>query len=242
MWSKKDLKWLAANYPAIKVKSGGALEGTLVFRMLFRDGSRYVNPTSKLLSDGKGTFIASAYNVRIECKDKEEFPKTFETGGKIQEVANKKEVSMIDLHIYPDDGALCLASPMVTYPLAVNGFSLQQYIEDFLIPYLFAQQYFDKNGHWPWGDLSHGVLGHLEWLGRVDQPTASDVNIALAHIHSLVKGVHFEALFSTRSRLHLACVCKSGRKFRDCHPDAKQGITEVRKKIYSGKTKLNNYN
>jgi hypothetical protein len=242
MWSKKDLKWLAANYPAVKVKPGGVLEGTLVFRMLFRDGNRYVNPTSELLAEGEGTFTASAYNVRVVHKGKKEFPKTFETGGKIQAVADKKVMKMIDLHIYPDDGALCLASPMVTYPLVANGFSLQQYVEDFLIPYLFAQQYFDKNEHWPWGDLSHGVSGHLEWLSRIDHPSAGDVNIALAHIQTLVKGEHFEELFSVRSRMHLQCTCKSGKKFRDCHPDAKQGITEVRKMIYSGRINLSDYN
>lgn len=242
MWSKKDLKWLAKNYPAIKVKSGGVLEGTLVFRMLFRDGDRYVNPSSELLAENKGTFIASSYQIRIEHKGKKEFHKTFEVGGKIQAVANKKGLSMIDLHTYPDDGALCLASPMVTYPLVLSGLSLQQYLEDFLIPYFFAQQYFDKNGHWPWGDLSHGVSGHLEWLSRIDPPTVSDVHIALAHIHTLVKGEHFEELFSVRSRIHGLCACKSGKKFRDCHPDTKQAITEVRKMIYSRKIDLADYN
>lgn len=242
MWSKRDLKWLAANHPAIKLKPGGFLEGSLVFRMLFRDGNRYVNPAAEYLAEGCGNYIAGSYDVKIERQDKKSFPKVFETGGKIQEVATTKGLKPIDLHIFPNDGSLCLASPMIVYPAAAEGLSLQRYIEDFLIPYFFAQRYFAKWDKWPWGDLSHDSLGHLEWLGRVDRPTRQDAHLTLLGVHQTEKDGHFERFFSTRPRMHKPCICESGKKFKDCHSDVKRGITEIRKLIYSRKIDLADYN
>lgn len=241
MWSEDDLKWLAANYPAVKVRSSTILEGSLVFRMLFRDGSRYINPSPELLVSGGGAFISGIYGVKIEHEGKGYFPKAFETGGKIKATATSKGLRLIDLHIFPGDDSLCLASPMVTHSTVAAGLSLQQYMEDFLIPYFFAQEYFAKNNTWPWGDLSHGIFGHLEWLGRIAHPTTDDVNSTLINIKSQLKEEHFKAPFAVRPRMHHQCLCGSRKRFRDCHPDAKKGITEVRKLVYSRKVSLDDY-
>jgi hypothetical protein len=240
MWSKNELKWLALNYPAVKSVSNSVLAGPLVFRMLFRDGNRYINPSDKLLAEGFGTFIAGVYHIRIEHQEKGAFPKSFETGGKIQEIATAKGLEMIDLHTFPIDGSLCLASPMITQSTAVRNISLKDYMEDFLIPYLFAQRYFAKNNKWPWGDLSHGIVGHFEWLGRIAHPELRDAHIATAQIKVLAKD-HFEDFFAVRPRMHHPCMCGSGKKFRGCHPAAKVGLTEIRKFIYSGKIDLSDY-
>lgn len=240
MWSKDELKWLALNYPAVKSVSNGVLAGPLVFRMLFRDGNRYINPSDKFLAEGLGTFIAGVYHIRIERRGKGAFPKSFETGGKIQEVATSKGLKMIDLHTFPADGSLCLASPMITRSVAVKDIPLKSYIEDFLVPYFFAQRYFAKNDNWPWGDLSHGKVGHFEWLGRIARPEPYDAHIALVEIRHLTK-YGFESLFAVRPRMHHPCMCESGKKFSVCHPDAKAGLTEIRKFIYSGKINLSDY-
>lgn len=242
MWSNKDMKWLAVNHPAIKLKPGGNLEGPLVFRMLFFEGSRYINPSAELLAKGVGTYISGFYDIKIERQNKKSFPKAFETSGRINEVVTKKGLEPVDLHLFPKDGSLCLASPMVIYPAAAEGLSLQQYFEDFLIPYFFAQRYFAKWSKWPWGDLSHNLLGHLEWLSRIDHPTRHDAHLTLLGVHQTEKNEHFERLFLVRPRMHKPCICDSGKKFKDCHPDVKQGITEVRKLIYSGMIDLAGYN
>ncbi len=242
MWSKKDLKWLKQNYPAVKKLASGALSGPLVFRMLFKDGNRYINPSDELVAKGNSIYISAMYNVSIEHQGNTSFPKVFETSGKIQAVANSKGLRMIDLHTFPNDNdALCLASPMVTYPAAMNGISLQAYVEDFLIPYLFAQEHFAKTDIWPWGDLSHGLIGHLEWLGRIDQPVLRDAKVMLLNIGGIEKPGHFHDLFSIRPRFHKPCICGSKKKFRKCHPDAKTGITVVRKYLYSRKLDLTDF-
>lgn len=242
MWSTKDLEWLAVSYPSIKSKPGGDLEGSLVFRMLFRDGSRYINPTPELLAETGGTFISGTYEVRIEHQNKTSFPNAFEIGGKIQTVATNKGLKPVDLHIFPVDSSLCLASPMAIYLATAEGLSLQRYMEDFLIPYLFAQQYFAKWDSWPWGDLSHSALGHLEWLGRRDHSSLEDARVTLRYIKPGEKGKHYEEFFSNRPRMHKPCICGSGKKFRECHPDVKRGISEIRKLIYSRKIDLADYN
>lgn len=239
MWSKSDLSWLASNYPALKKQEDGALEGPLVFRMLFLDGKRYINPSPDLIAEGQGSFISAMYHVRIESSGKRNFPRVFETAGKMQAVATMKELAMVDLHTIPkDDHSLCLASPMAIQIAVNKGFSLKDYIEDFLIPYCFAQEYFAKNDIWPWGDLSHGIFGHLEWLGRIAHPTVGDVGSTLKNIKPHLKDEYFEVLFAVRPRMYHECLCGSKKKFRDCHPDVKEGITEVRKMIYSRKVKL----
>ncbi len=241
MWSKSDLKWLVISYPALKLKPGGALEGPLVFRMLFLDGNRYVNPSAELLAEGGGTYISGYYHVKIERKDKKLFPVVFETSGKIDAVVAEKDLKPVDLHLFPKDRSLCLASPMVVHPAAAEGLSLQRYFEDFLIPYFFAQRYFAKWNKWPWGDLSHDSLGHLEWLGRINHPSRQDAHLTLKGVHLTEKDEHFERLFSTRPRMHKPCICESGKKFKGCHPDVKQAITEIRKLIYSRKIDLADY-
>lgn len=244
MWPKSDLTWLATNYPALKKQSDGAIEGPLVFRMLFLDGKRYINPPPDLLAENQGTFIAATYRVRIEPPGKKRsFPKAFETAGKIQAVATAKGLDMLDLHTIPSDNhSLCLASPMAIQVAVNEGLSLKGYIEDFLVPYFFAQEYFARNNTWPWGDLSHGIFGHLEWLGRIIHPTVGDVDSTLRNIRPYLKGEHFQVPFKVRPRIHHQCPCGSKKKFRDCHPDVKRGITEVRKMIYSRKVNLSDYN
>ena len=243
MWSKSDLAWLASNYPSLKKQEDGAFEGPLVFRMLFLDGNRYINPSPDLVAEGRGSFISAMYHVRIEPSSRRNFPRTLETAGKIQAVATAKGLAMVDLHTIPNDNhSLCLASPMAIQAAVNKGFSLKDYVEDFLIPYFFAQEYFAKNDTWPWGDLSHGIFGHLEWLGRLEHSTVGDVSSTLKNIKPHLKDEHFEIPFAVRPRMHYECLCGSKKKFRDCHPDVKRGITEVRKMIYSKKINLSDYN
>lgn len=74
---------------------------------------------------------------------------------------------MLDMHTYSsDNNALCVANPMDLLLAFEERFDLRQYVEGFLIPYLFEQTYYTQNEKWLWGELSHGHWGHLEWLGR----------------------------------------------------------------------------
>ena len=55
------------------------------------------------------------------------------------------------------------------------GYSLESHVNELLIPYFYAQTYFSRYGKWPWGELSHGFVGLLQWLGREPDPTSQDI-------------------------------------------------------------------
>ena len=237
MWSGDDIGWMHVNYPALRVDMNGDIVGKLVFRMLYEKGLVYINPSPEHLSGADGVYIADQYSIRISRKEGE-IPVVYETGNRIKAVANRRNISLMDVHMYPSDESLCLANALEIRRSIRAGMSLGVYIDDFLIPYLFAQHFFERYETWPWGELLHGPWGLIGWLGLRDDIGLSDIVETLAEISAIIGVNDMTSLFNVRLRWYGECICGSGKRYGDCHPEVVAGVRAVRMARASGKLNM----
>lgn len=231
MWSQSDIAWLAQSYPTLEVLDEKTIEGKLSYRMLYRDGRNYIKPNGALVSENDGTYLCDTYSLKILWPDGAEYPYAYDTDSRIIDTAKLLGKDPLDLHLLTGskENAFCLASPMELEAEFNNEFSMQKYVEQFLIPYLFGQTYYrENNGVWPWPELSHDYPGHLEWLARRPSPTRFEMWRTAYEVTKRIGNERACQLFMTRPRLHLPCFCGSDKKASKCHPDAQQGISIIR--------------
>jgi len=236
MWTSTDLSWLKENYPGLKQKPNNLLEGKLSYQMLRMDGKYYINPSVEQVKNTNASdylYLCDSYIIRIEWeKHNLRYPTTYEIGRKISDVAKKLGKTAIDMHQFPN-GSLCLAAVMDLGITFSKDFRLSVYIENFLVPYLFAQTYYAKKQEWLWGDLSHGIWGLLEWLGRKSQFNETDLILTFGMIKAYGGKDKVVEVLSTRCRNHMPCPCGSTKKTRECHPDVQSAIARLRSGISS---------
>lgn len=122
-------------------------------------------------------------------------PKIFETGGRIPR----------DFHQY-QDGSLCLGAPLATKQKFRRQPSLFGYVEGCVIPYLYSYSYKCKFGKMPFGELSHGGKGILEYYQEVF--SVRDPRRVRRFLQILADGSY---------RGHLRCPCGGGKRLRSCH-------------------------
>lgn len=84
--------------------------------------------------------------------------------------------------------------------------TISDFIERFLLPYVYSYTYYKKYGKVPFGDREHGILGIIDFYK--DYFKLDDRHITL----QFLKYMAFE-----KYRGHNLCLCKSGKKLRNCH-------------------------
>lgn len=140
------------------------------------------------------------YAVKIELPDDypSSLPSVWETGGRVERV--------IDRHVFPSTGALCVGVPVDLWLRLRGDFSIVNYIERALRPYLIGNSLVEEGHPWPFRESGHGSYGVLEFYERL--LGASDARAV---------GLFLLALSEGRVRGHWDCPCQSGKPLRKCH-------------------------
>lgn len=100
--------------------------------------------------------IEDAFELEIEIPPAfpQDVPRVAEIAGRIPRV--------VDHHVYPHDGKLCLGSPLRLLQLLAEDPTLTGFARNCLVPYLFAQSQKLAGGDFTFGELSHGLSGILD--------------------------------------------------------------------------------
>lgn len=236
MSSEEEAVWLTENYPGLKAGPGGVIEGRLSFQMLHFEGTHYIRPDPDLIARNypKGIYLCDTYSVKIVSQEGRKWPLAHETGGRIESVAKRLGKTKADLHLYAGSRGLCLASTMDLDRTFAAGFNLAVFIEAFLVPFLFEQTYYTQEEDWPWGELAHGHIGLLQWLGRELAHSEGDIVATHQELMAQDDSPDAKKLLSKRCRGHKACPCGSVKKTRDCCPDVKLAISRLRNAANQG--------
>lgn len=150
--------------------------------------------------DFKATYneitIEDVFDIAISIpKDfPQRIPKVWETGGRIPR----------NHHTY-DYGGLCLGASLAIRMMIVQDPSLKSYVKNQVIPYLYSFLYKEFFKEMPYGELSHGGEGIIEYYCDLFNTDSSLVVIGLLEV------------LAGSYRGHHPCPCGSGRKLRDCH-------------------------
>jgi len=122
-------------------------------------------------------------------------PRIFESGGRIPR----------DFHQY-QDGALCLGAPLAIKLKFRKQPTLFGFVDGCVIPYLYSYSYECKFGKLPFGELSHGGKGILEYYQDVFD--VKDHRRVLKLLQILAEENYHD---------HDRCPCGRGRRFHACH-------------------------
>lgn len=223
----EDATWFDRYQPLLKISTEGTcfkiLEGVLKVDMCYIPDGKYIICPDEVQKE-MGKYIFDNYNVRV-CHDEKSFiPKVYETDKRIIAYAQKKNRLVCDLHVNLPDGNVCLCpKPLERLKLADN-YTLKDFFIYLVIPFFYAQSFFEKFDYWPWGDYSHGDMGILEcYVEYMSQTQKKDV--FTADTARVLQSENQSVISSTEQITRQStCLCGSGKKFRKCHPRAWKGI------------------
>ena len=156
--------------------------GDLVFRV--------VGPSDVVIED------TYQVELRISAVFPAATPTVVETGGRISKGYHKLT-----------DGSLCLAARTELRIRMSPATTLSEFVEQFVVPYLFGYSYHEKHGAAPYGELEHGNEGlrqHFASLFGISDRKAAQEFVRLT---SLKK----------RPANKEPCPCGSGRRLGRCH-------------------------
>lgn len=162
--------------------------------------------------DDNQIIVQGIINVNRKCNDytlyhnyhlkvivpinSDELPHAIEVGNQI----NNNYV-----HRYPD-GELCLDTDTAIRIRFVNGFSLCDWMYEYVETYFFSYEYYQRYGIFPFGERAHGLMGILQTYEEILK--LSDYTSAIRFMYSISK---------EKYRGHLLCPCGSGIILRKCH-------------------------
>ena len=103
-------------------------------------------------------------------------------------------------------GKLCLETDANIKIRFIDGFFLEAWMIEYVEPYYFSYEFFQRYGEFPFGERGH------DWEGIIQ--TYSDY----FNEPDVVKTIKLMAFISGQKyRGHVLCPCGSGQKLRTCH-------------------------
>ncbi len=233
---ESDLNWLHREYPSLVFTSGNPsiIKGMLEFDMLY-EGDHYVIKPGDLLKSPKRIKDSYEIEIRLENIQPSTLPQVREIGGRLLAVKEKYQKQFTaDVHMYAN-GTLCLCAFPEEKTKLSKGFNLKDFFEYLLIPFFYAQSYYEKYGQWIWGERSHGPLGLLESYAdnRVNGDNKRLIQEYLDDLKRLPESKPFIDALLEKDKVkgHRDCFCGSKIKLRRCHSVAFQGLWHFKEDI-----------
>ena len=161
------------------------------------DGSLWIRGGVGFSIVHKSRIVKDCYQIGLSIPDN--FPASppyvYETGGKIPKKFGH----------FMQAGNLCLEAPVEVRRRFAEHRNLSQFIDDQVVPYLFAYSHKCAYGCLPFADREHGILGLLQYYSEF---FGTSRVAAVGLLKCLADGW---------APPLMRCPCGSGHKLRDCH-------------------------
>lgn len=232
MWSTQDLSF--ARNQGLDFNEKGNLVGWIRFTAVYNNDKLIINPSPEdfQLLANPDYIIEDRYKVRISHRGASGYdnhPYTEEVGGRILAFSRQNNIRLGDLHVYESyPNYLCDSASIELNRAFKDGLDLKKYLELFLIPRLYAHSFYEKFRKWPWGELSHNVLGILEWFARISPVGYAEIIDVSRESLKLIGKDKYSYILSKKYGGNHQCLCGSSEKLRICHPDVARGIWRIR--------------
>lgn len=136
-------------------------------------------------------------------------PTLRETEGKIKDHISK-------------DGLCCLCPRVEEILILGKNYTILDYINKLVIPYLAAQKLNDLGQDWPFGEYSHYSLGIIEYYKEKLKTT--DIKLVLKCLKFLSGEISI--------RRNDKCFCGNSNKFKNCHSKILNQFNIVDRKVF----------
>lgn len=238
--SDADLDWLKANFPSLQVSEEDSvihLRGLLDFDLFYDKENRqmlYYPPAE--YADDKYR-IQDIYEVEIIFTPNKNslLPQVRETGGRLQTLAAKFEIDIIDLHVQQAaGGTLCLCARQDELRRMPNGLNLDVLFHELIIPFFYSNSFFERFETRPWRDFAHGVLGTLEFYEYTEERKNLDLvkaTLKALQEEDLVWKAVKNLLQKAPNPAYARCFCTAKGTFGQCHKNALAGLLKLKKEI-----------
>ena len=224
MITKTEVEWLTKNFPNLSVnEKGGLIEGVARFNSVYDKTANKFTAFLKLDAVYPGLQLSGEYRIKIGKNNKErKIPKLW--------VYIEREKMTSRRHFFDDsEGHACLTGPVEEDDFFTRGYSFWEYFERFVIPFLYAQSYFDENHKWPWSAYDHNAAGILQSFNN-SNGTKSQVLACAKQLGTSKQWSEIEPIL--RGRFDgKKCLCGSGRNLNKCHPDLVWVIRKFQKAL-----------
>lgn len=227
-----DKRWLRDNQPGIVAVSESAVEGDFHIRAI-KGAGKFEFAECPACQEGDG-FVDDMFRIRACFAG--DIPCVYETGGRFERIARENQAKTgksicecrFDLHIY-GDGRLCLAHPAIIPVILRDYPGIRGAFKRLLAPYFYFHAYRDKYGNFPWRGLSHNMeIATLEQI-YFSRDNCDKLDACLQFAKSLGLIVAPDSSGALQQKL---CLCDSGKRMSECHPDAFKGA-----RILAGKNR-----
>ena len=161
-------------------------------------GEKYkINGILKFSAEYQHNRIEDEYSIELTISDDypDSLPIVREKGNRIPR----------DFHKYQDD-SLCLGASLAIKRKFLKQPTIIGFIERCVIPHLYLYSYKSKYGSLPYGELSHGWLGILEYYQDVFNVVDERIILRLLKV-----------IVDDNYQAHSRCPCGSRKRLRDCH-------------------------
>jgi len=220
-----DKEWIKKKYPDLKIDLGikpSKIFGLLKFDMFYdlEKKSYLLNPPKDLFSNPYR--IKDEYNIEVFLirPDSSLLPPVREVGQRIKNVALEKKKKIEDLHVNKND-SVCLCFKNEEKDYLPRGFNLEDFFENIVIPFFYAQSFYEKNNDWLWGEYSHGDLALPEWfIEKHKRIIKTKIVKKYLHKKGAIKG-------------DWPCICGSSLEFRNCHKELFRSLRLIKNKLKS---------
>lgn len=225
MLTDSDIEWLKIYHPGLSPIDNYTVEGKITFIATYNSTlNKFLILYPGVLNSIGGVEIHDEYKVTIKSRPTDN-PLGLKLPGLFIETSRFELIE--DRHFNIDKSA-CLCGPIEEITFWDNGFTFQNFFNQFIVPFLYEQTYYDLyNQIWPWDDYSHGGIGALESyyenkydtlvnvvLSNLKDPAISPKILNWIQKKKLVKG-------------HIDCICGSGIPIRNCHTFAWYGLNKL---------------
>ena len=212
--SQEDIEWISTQYPKLQIDSSeNAIIGDIDFN---RSYNQYV--------------ISDSYTIKISLDDFRHgsiLPKVFELSGKIKNTALKYNQEMIDLHVNSDE-SLCLTAPDFETRYFKADFTIKEFMENAVVPFLFWQSYYFKYGKASWGEYAHGNLAFLEMYAEGE--------MSLIDLKKKISAKDLSNMMYHYDCKKDECLCGKAKHMKNCHPLVFNGLKKLRNELFDKKT------
>ena len=197
------------NHPTLIVhEEGRLLRGTLHFNAYYD----YRNKQLPVLED--------EYEVEMRFNPGL-FPHVREIGGRLQKKADKMGKPLMDMHVYPISGEICMGTAATMTKIINDDNSIQGVFHNLIIRYFYYHSFWEKHGQEPWPGLAHGMQGFCQ--DYINNRKLGVLNYLQQSCPLLIMKVKGKTVRGSDP-----CLCEK-RKAKSCNCGAVKGLKAMQK-------------
>lgn len=208
-------------FPYLKIEWDSSIKGNIFFDSYYnKDTDEFYYDSSSVVCSDKKYHIKYRYEISITLpKNDNEFIVVKEVWWKLEKVVKAKNKKKEDLHI-EKNGSLCLCWPEAKQKYINNWFSINEVMSELIIPFFYAQRFFELYEYRPRWELPHWDEWKRVEIADLYKKAVDEISIMLwISWKSIREEKYVYDIIENRQKpkWHHNCICWSKLKFRSCH-------------------------